>query len=61
MGFKSEGNSEQDVEIYTDGHRAVIVRDVINIAGNYTYAWSAYDEMVFYPEAEIGSDYLGCP
>ena len=87
MGFKSIGDAEQDIEMYTDNsgmsadysgkilgrmkmfnkvididdHHVVIVSDVINMAGNYTYKWSAYDERVVYPEDEVDADYLGCP
>ena len=66
MGADISGKILGKLKIYNkvvdlEDHHAVIVRDVIDIAGNYTYAWSAYDEMVFYPEAEVGNDWLGCP
>jgi hypothetical protein len=41
--------------------RTVIVRDIVGIAGNYTFEWSAYDEIVSYPESEVGGGYLDCP
>lgn len=87
MGFKSRGDSENEVAFFTEDqsmeaeingemsgdltlfqkvvstkdYHTYLAYDVIALDGNYVYDWSAYAEMLEYPEDEADNDWLGCP
>lgn len=87
MGFKSEGNSDQMINLYSEdaameveisGKNAgdialfqkvvdvnnthnVLVYDVSELKGEFSYNWSAYVERLEYPAAECNEDWLECP
>ena len=87
MGFKTQGNNEQDISMYAEDasmeveisgdvagkmkifqkmvdvrdKHSLLIYDVIDLTGNYTYDWSGSIENWVYPGADEDKDYLGCP
>lgn len=87
MGFKNEGYSNQEINMYSEdtimeveisgvnignlilfekvvdviNTHAVLVYDVSELQGEFSYNWTAYLEEEHYPAGDVAPDWLGCP